>query len=114
MVVPTELPITVPEDESAPQMDFLYLVPNQNVNVRVPLSLEEQMLLDAYRHLPALPRLAARRYIRGGDIRLARMVYHRVLLSYRSTFCQLDHQALDEIGEFATSVEQYQLPFILR
>ena len=45
------------------------------------LSLDEQILLDAYRHLPPVPRLAVRRYILWRDIRLARAIYHRVFLN---------------------------------
>ena len=45
------------------------------------LSTEELLLLDAYRHLPSVPHLAARRYILWRDIRLARAIYHRVFLN---------------------------------
>lgn len=76
------------------------------------LSVEEQMLLDAYRHLPSVPRLATRRYILWRDIRLVRAIYYRTFLNVSLT--QLGDEALNEVGEFASPVQHYQFPLILR
>jgi len=45
------------------------------------LSVEELCLLTAYRQLPPVTRLATRRYVFWGDIRLVRAIYHRVFMN---------------------------------
>jgi hypothetical protein len=60
------------------------------------LSVEEQLLVMAYRRLPTVPHLAARRYILWRDIRLARAIYHRVFLHI--ALGQLRDQPTDKIG----------------
>jgi len=47
------------------------------------LTPEEDALLEAYRNLDSVPRLAVRRFVLSGDIRLVRAIYNQVCLGIR-------------------------------
>lgn len=99
-----------PDFECAPRLAVNLRLPGMPVRPRTPLSLDEQLLLDAYRQLSSVPHLAVRRYVFWRDIRLARAIYYRVFLDI--SLGQLRDQALNEIGQLPAAVEQYELPFI--
>ena len=107
----TSLDQSRPDLECAPRLAVNLRLPGMPARTRTPLSLDEQLLLDAYRQLSSVPHLAVRRYVLWRDIRLARAVYYRIFLHI--SLGQLRDQALNEVGQLPAPVEQYELPFIV-